>query len=49
MVLAALLLYTSYCLYNDPNLIDDGYIHLKEAISDMFTYVEEKIIAHHVN
>lgn len=49
MVLASLLVYSTYTIYNEPNLIDDGYLHVKEIVSDMFTYVEDKIIAHHVN
>jgi hypothetical protein len=49
MVLAGFLIYATYSIYVEPTLIDDGYQHAKEAFFDMFTYVEDKIIAHHVN
>jgi len=48
MVLAGLVFYTTFTIYNEPNLIDDAYVHIYEAVSDMFTYVEDKIVAHHV-
>lgn len=48
MVLAAMLVYTTYTFYYEPNLIDDAYLHVKEIVTDMFSYVEDKIIAHHV-
>jgi len=49
LVLASLLVYTTYTFYFEPNLIDDAYLHVREIVSDMFTYIEDKIIAHHVN
>ena len=49
MILACILVYSAYSVYTEPNLIDDGYEHFKEAFLDMFIYVEDKIIAHHVN
>lgn len=47
IVLAGIVVYSSYSIYTEPTLIDDGYNHIKEIISDMFTYVEDKIIQHH--
>ena len=49
MILACIAVYSSYSVYMEPTLIDDGYDHFKEAFFDMFTYVEDKIIQHHVN
>lgn len=48
MVIAGLAIYSVYSIYMEPTLIDDGYQHAKEAFFDMFTYVEDKIIQHHV-
>jgi hypothetical protein len=48
MLLAVFLIYSSYSIYVEPTLIDDGFQHAKEAFFDMFTYVEDKIIQHHV-
>jgi len=48
LVLALMLVYTGYLFYTEPNLIDDAYLHVREIVTDMFSYVEDKIIAHHV-